>query len=268
MIIGATESLFIGSVSFPYTARIDSGAAKTSLHAVDLKVIGDQATNMKGDIGKTLSFTTENGAGQSQRLQAKIVGTSKISNSQGTETRYSVLLSMRFNKHTRKIKVNLRDRSDMKYKLLIGRNWLKGYYMVDVSDKKRIGALASLRITEADLTFNTRIDTGAKESSLHAFDLKIDNEHHDMMKNVGKVIHFSTANERGDTKVIQSRIIDTAVIRNAQGSELRYKVELHVGQPGQEYKVKVNLRNRTKMAHKLLIGRNWLQGHYIVDVDL
>ena len=90
----------------------------------------------------------------------------------------------------------------------------------------------------------------------------------DMEKNIGKVIHFMTENEKGESHVVKSRIVETSLIRNAQGSEIRYMVELNVGEPGQEYKVKVNLRDRSKMSYKLLIGRNWLQGHYIVDVSL
>ena len=42
---------------------------------------------------------------------------------------------------------------------------------------------------------------------------------------------------------------------------------LSVGEPGQEFQVDVNLKDRSKMGHKLLIGRNWLQGHYMVDVS-
>ena len=33
------------------------------------------------------------------------------------------------------IPVNLRDRKKLEYKLLIGRNWLDGKYLVDVSKK-------------------------------------------------------------------------------------------------------------------------------------
>ena len=267
-VIGSTADMYVGHAELPYVARIDTGAVNTSLHAIDLKVEGGSAKNMKENIGKMLSFTTENGQGQTKRLQAKIVKTSTVSNSQGTETRYMVDLDVGFKGKERKVRVNLRDRSHMDYKLLIGRNWLKGRYVVDVSDKKYIGPVAPISIVESGMMFKTRIDTGAVENSLHAVNFKIDNEDTDMENNVGKVIHFTTENEKGESKVVKSRIVETSLIRNAQGSEIRYMVELNIGEPGEEYKVKVNLRDRSKMTYKLLIGRNWLQGHYIVDVSM
>lgn len=267
-VIGSTAKMFVAHADLAYVARIDTGALNTSLHAVDLKIEGGSAKNMKENIGKMLSFTTENAAGQSQRIKAKIVKTTTVSNSQGTETRYMVELDVGFKGKERKVIVNLRDRSHMDYKLLIGRNWLKGRYVVDVSDKKYIGPIARINVVESGMMFKTRIDTGAVENSLHAIDLKIENEDADMNKNIGKVIHFTTENEKGESKVVKSRIVETSLIRNAQGSEIRYMVELKIGELGKEYKVKVNLRDRSKMAYKLLIGRNWLQGHYIVDVSM
>lgn len=156
----------------------------------------------------------------------------------------------------------------MDYQLLVGRNWLKNKYIVDVSDKKIIGPIASINILETGMMFNTRIDSGAGLTSLHAIDLHVENGVKDMEKNIGKTLSFTTENELGETKRVHAMIVDTEFIRSAQGRELRYKVELTLGEKGQEYKVKVNLKDRSKMSHKLLIGRNWLQGHYLVDVSL
>ncbi len=38
-----------------------------------------------------------------------------------------------WNGKNKSIPVNLRDRSELEYKLLIGRNWLEGDYLVDVT---------------------------------------------------------------------------------------------------------------------------------------
>ncbi|GIU45722.1 hypothetical protein BEL05_04010 [Shewanella colwelliana] len=267
-IIGQTAQMSVSEVGLTYEARIDTGAGNTSIHAFDLEVEGGSAKNMKDNVGKTIWFTTENRTGESKRLSATIVKTSTVSNSQGTETRYMVSLKIGKKGDERKVKVNLRDRSHMDYKLLIGRNWLKGKYIVDVADKQLIGPVAPISIVETGLLFNTRIDTGAVENSLHAVDLKVENGVDDMEKNVGKMLFFTTENEQGKQHRVHARIVETSLIRNAQGSEIRYMVELQVGELGKEYKVKVNLRDRSKMTHKLLIGRNWLQGHYMVDVSL
>ena len=179
-----------------------------------------------------------------------------------------VNLEIGFPDALKKVKVNLRDRSHMDYKLLIGRNFLKKDYIVDVSEKKTIGPIAKLNIKQANLIYNTRIDTGAVENSLHAVNLRIEKEDKtDMENNIGKMITFTTENDKGKKVDIRTKIRGTSLIRNAQGSEIRYMVRLSVGEPGQEFLVDVNLKDRSKMSHKLLIGRNWLQGHYMVDVS-
>ncbi|RTR39668.1 hypothetical protein EKG38_07655 [Shewanella canadensis] len=267
-IIGSSELMSVEQTGLSYEARIDTGAVNTSLHAFDLEIEGGSEKKMKDNVGKTLIFTTENEESLQKRLQAKIVKTSTVSNSQGRETRYMVDLKVGFPGKERKVRVNLRDRSHMDYKLLIGRNWLKDKYIVDVSEKKVIGPIAPISILESGLTFETRIDTGAVENSLHAVDLKVENGEKDMEKNIGKRLSFTTENEKGESHRVNAMIVETSLIRNAQGSEIRYMVELTVGQPGQEYKVKVNLKDRSKMSYKFLIGRNWLQGHYMVDVSL
>lgn len=268
-LIGQTAELKVAEARLDFHARIDTGASNSSINAFDIKVENGDPNNMKANIGKIVHFTTENERGQQQRLSAKIIHTSTVSNSQGTETRYMVELGVGFAGNIEQIKVNLRDRSHMDYKLLIGRNWLKkGHYLVDVSDKNIIGPIAKINIEKAGFAYKARIDTGAVETSLNAFDLEVhDGVKDKMVKNIGKWISFTTENEKGQQKRITSRIIETSLIRNAQGSEVRYMVQLKLGEKGKEYKVKVNLKDRRHMTYKLLIGRNWLQGHYIVDVS-
>ncbi len=267
-IIGPTADMVVAETGLSYEARIDTGAGNTSLNAFDLEIEGGSAKKMKDNVGKTIWFTTENNKGDKKRLNAKIVKTSTVSNSQGTETRYMVALKVGFKGEERTVNVNLRDRQHMDYKLLIGRNWLKNKYIVDVSEKNIIGPVAPISIVETGLIYKTRIDSGAVENSLHAIDIKVENGEKEMEKNVGKMLSFTTENEKGESHRVHARIVETSLIRNAQGSEIRYMVELNVGEPGKEYKVKVNLRDRTKMTNKFLIGRNWLQGHYLVDVSL
>ncbi|MCG9696858.1 RimK/LysX family protein [Shewanella sp. Isolate11] len=267
-IIGPTADMRVAEAGLNFEARIDTGAGNTSLNGFDLEIEGGSAKKMKDNVGKTLWFSTENNKGEKKRLSAKIVKTSTVSNSQGTETRYMVALHVGFAGKERQVNVNLREREHMDYKLLIGRNWLKDKYIVDVSEKNVIGPLAPISIVETGLIYNTRIDSGAVENSLHAIDLKVADGDKDMEKNVGKMLSFTTENEKGESQRVHARIVETSLIRNAQGSEIRYMVELNVGEQGKEYKVKVNLRDRSKMTNKFLIGRNWLQGHYLVDVSL
>jgi hypothetical protein len=267
VILRQSEMMTIEPKGLSYHARMDTGAENSSLHATELEIIGGSAKKMKKNIGKTIAFTTENEQGEKKRMEAKIVDTSTVSNSQGTETRYIVQLPIRFEDKTHKVDVNLRDRSAMEYKLLIGRSFLKKGYVIDVSKKKLIGEQAKINVKEAGLVFNTRIDSGAVQTSLHAIDIHIEDEDKVNMKNnIGKKITFTTVNEKNKRKTIKTYVYGTSYIRNAQGDETRYTVMLNLGQKGSEHLVRVNLRDRTKMGYKLLIGRNWLQGRYLVDV--
>ncbi|MCL2918786.1 RimK/LysX family protein [Shewanella litorisediminis] len=267
-VVGQSVDIHQPGSGLNFVARVDTGASISSIHAVDIEVLGGEAESMKDNIGKRVRFTTEGRGGVSKTIEARIVKVTTVSNSQGTESRYTVELELQYEQDLRNIRVNLRDRGHMDYKLLLGRNWLEGHYLVDVAEKNVIGERAPIHLVEGDITFDTRIDTGAVENSLHAIDIQIEDENPtDMEANVGKRISFTTGNEKGETRRIHSRITETSLIRNAQGSEVRYMVELTLGEPGKEFKVKVNLKDRSQMSHKLLIGRNWLQGHYVVDVS-
>ncbi|MGI2260788.1 RimK/LysX family protein [Shewanella sp. GXUN23E] len=267
-ILGPYETFSIEEGNIHFVARIDTGASNSSLHAFDMHVVGGEAKRKKDNIGKMLRFSTENRDGKRVELQAPIVDVSTVKNAQGTESRYMVELTLNFAGDARKVRVNLRDRGHMDFRMLIGRNWLEGHYLVNVQQLPVIGARAPIHIVESDLTYDARIDTGAVENSLHATHIHIhDADKDNMENNVGKLVTFTTANEHGQSAEVTTRIADTSLIRNAQGSEIRYMVELTLGEPGKEYKVLVNLKDRTKMRQKLLIGRNWLEGHYLVDVD-
>jgi len=133
-VIGETAWIQVEQLPFALLARIDTGARTTSMHAFDIH-INRASTMARENIGKTISFKTANRDGKFQTLTAEIVQVSTIRNSQGTEQRYVIEQSLSYKHKQKKVRVNLRDRSGMKYKLLIGRNWLAGDFLVDVDLK-------------------------------------------------------------------------------------------------------------------------------------
>ena len=130
-----------------------------------------------------------------------------------------------------------------------------------------VGAIEVLRVEEARLDFLARIDTGARSSSIHALDLEIADEATRVEDNVGKEIRFRVANERGDSAHLVGVIADVIHVRSAQGTEARYAVPLALTWNGVSKRVRVNLRDRAAMDCKLLVGRDWLRGSALVDVD-
>lgn len=142
------------------------------------------------------------------------------------------------------------------------------YAYSESSAKKVIGETANILVNEADLYYLSRIDTGARITSIHALDLQVENNSADKENNIGKDITFTTINQNNQKTKITTKIVDVAKVRNAQGVEYRYVVELVLTWQGIEKKGLVNLRDRSAMSYKLLIGRNWLSQDFVVDVDL
>ena len=114
-----------------FLARIDTGAARTSVHASGIVVEGGGA-DMAEDVGKTIRFVLTGEDGAARPMSAVIASVQRVRNSQGSETRYGVPLKISWKGVEKTVEANLRDRSDMDYKLLIGRDWLEGTALVDV----------------------------------------------------------------------------------------------------------------------------------------
>ena len=136
-IVGQVETIKVHQLDMDYKARIDTGAATTSIHAVDIKVTGEESDSddMRDHLGETVEFTSINENGEKTKFKGRIIKVSKIRNAQGVERRYAVEMDLGWNGEHKTVAVNLRDRSKLDYKLLIGRNWLEGSYLVDVEKK-------------------------------------------------------------------------------------------------------------------------------------
>ncbi|MGB5540870.1 MAG: RimK/LysX family protein [Gammaproteobacteria bacterium] len=120
-VIGSTASVHINEADLDFIARVDTGAATTSINARIIKVSGDQ-----------LEYALVNAAGREARLTSHIIKESSVGNAETREQRYYVYLTITYRGVARKTLVNLNDRGQSVYKFLLGRNWLSGNYVVDV----------------------------------------------------------------------------------------------------------------------------------------
>ncbi|RKF14328.1 hypothetical protein DBZ36_16850 [Alginatibacterium sediminis] len=157
--------------------------------------------------------------------------------------------------------------------------------LAQASETSTVGALEMIQVEEAQLEFLTRIDTGAASTSIHAINLRLesgdeiidqdgmseaelqDKVKPEMESHIGQKLVFSTENEKGVETEVKAVISDVIGVRNSQGKEYRYKVKLDLRWQDDHKEVAVNLRDRSKMEYKLLIGRDWLEGDYLVDVE-
>lgn len=129
-IVGATEMVTVQEAGLPFLSRMDTGAATTSIHAVDIKVAGPQGADCTG---QQVAFTVRNEQGEACRLTARVEKSETIKTSEGRAERLFVYLTVGWQGEAKRVLVNLNDRSAMKYRLLLGRNWLESDFLVDVA---------------------------------------------------------------------------------------------------------------------------------------
>lgn len=136
-----------------------------------------------------------------------------------------------------------------------------------IGDKHVIGATATVEEVRSDLLFKARVDTGATTSSLHVEEFIIEDEAKRMEDNVGKTIRFRMKNQDGESEWLKSRIAEVSLIKTSVDEEHRYKVLLTLRLYEVKKKVLVTLNDRSHMKYPMLLGRNFLRGDFIVDVE-
>jgi len=134
--------------------------------------------------------------------------------------------------------------------------------------KRVIGPIVAVEETESDFTFPARVDTGATTSSLHVEEWEVENGAEHMADNVGRTIRFRIINEQGESEWLQRKIAEISVIKTSEDKELRYKVRLNLQCQDVKKRVLVSLNDRSHMTYPVLLGRNYLQDDFVVDVAL
>ncbi len=131
-VLGAVVAVGEAETEMQFLARVDTGARTCSLHTIEKKVI-DGSKFMEDNVGKLLRFRIENHHGVSKWVERIIAEVRRIRTSEGEETRYLVPMALTCNNVEREVLVSLNDRSQMSYPMLLGRNFLAGTFVVDVS---------------------------------------------------------------------------------------------------------------------------------------
>jgi len=132
-VIGPTETVDIVEASFGLLGRVDTGAKTTSVHAESIQVDGE-----------LVSFDLACPNGRRISMQRPIAKTDKVRSAAGSEERIFVELTLEHAGHAKPVLVNLKDRSHMAYPLLLGRNWLKDDYVVDVAQEPVVPSAPSV----------------------------------------------------------------------------------------------------------------------------
>ncbi len=106
-----------------------------------------------------------------------------------------------------------------------------------------------------------KVDTGAKTSSLHAFDIKV------VTKNGIRYVKFKVhpiQKNEGIVVVCLAPLADQRIVSDSGGhKERRYVIQTQIQMGGLKKTIQLTLTNRQSMKYRMLIGREALKQFYI-----
>lgn len=131
-ILGATAIVTEISSGMQFPARVDTGAMSCSIHC-DAVEIQRASVNPKENIGKHIRFRTKGADGKPKWVQTKVADFVIVRTADRDEERYKVALRLRCNDVEKNVLVTLNNREKMSYPMLLGRNFLRDDFLVNVS---------------------------------------------------------------------------------------------------------------------------------------
>ena len=128
---------------------------------------------------------------------------------------------------------------------------------------KIIGGVETLYVTPIQMPFQARIDTGAETSSLDADHIK------PFERDGEKWISFNITNRKnGEKHHFEKPIKRRTHIVRINHEEERYVVNMSIKMGDELINAEFTLAERDKFNYQVLIGRNILNGRFIVDSSL
>lgn len=108
-----------------------------------------------------------------------------------------------------------------------------------------------------------RVDSGAKTSSLHAFNIQ------SFKRNDKSWVSFEVhpvQNDRKTTVRCECPIVDRRFVKSSSGTrEKRYVISAPLQMGGDIWEIELTLSNRDSMGYRMLLGREAMKGRMLVD---
>ena len=133
-------------------------------------------------------------------------------------------------------------------------------------EKKIIGWREWVKLPDLGVPFiKAKVDTGARTSSLHAFDLEI-------IKRRGvDVARFTVLPEQRKNNpeiIVEAKVAEYRYVKSSTGHQSKRPViltniELH----GEKWPIELTLANRDEMGFRMLLGRESFKGKMLIDVS-
>jgi len=110
-----------------------------------------------------------------------------------------------------------------------------------------------------------KIDTGARSSSIHAFDIK------QYQKDGQEHVQFKVHPLQRNTKVTVTcdiPVLEFRQVRSSSGhARQRPVIVTNVKALGESWPIEITLANRDQMGFRMLLGREAIRGRFLVDAN-
>ncbi|MDF3128927.1 RimK/LysX family protein [Kiritimatiellaeota bacterium B1221] len=130
------------------------------------------------------------------------------------------------------------------------------------SNRVEIGWREWIELPDWGLRLKAKMDTGAKSSSL-------DVEQLEFLPHNRVRFGIHQLRKTDSIKMVEAELFDTTKVRSSNGlTQKRIVVKTRIRLAGIEKEILVNLTNRRKMLHRILLGREALQEHFLIDAGV
>ncbi len=131
-------------------------------------------------------------------------------------------------------------------------------------EKKIIGWREWVKLPDLGVSkIKAKVDTGARSSSLHAFDMQV------YKKSGRDYVKFKIhPNQRSadHTKTCNAKVFEFRKVKSSNGqSELRPVIITDLHLLGETWPIEVTLTNRDEMGFRMLLGRESFRRNFLVD---
>jgi len=104
-----------------------------------------------------------------------------------------------------------------------------------------------------------KVDTGAKSSSVHAWDIELDDD----------VVRFNLHPLQDDESIViaaVARLVEHREVRSSNGEvDVRPVIRTPAVVRGQRFDIELSLTSRDEMGFRMLLGRSAMRRRFIVD---
>ena len=129
------------------------------------------------------------------------------------------------------------------------------------NDMKFVGWRETVSLPKFKLNdLRAKIDTGAKTSALHADKIEF------LSINGIRYVRFMFINDEGEEIIVKTPLIEERAIKSSNGDKtVRPVVKTDIRMGSERFEIEVTLINRDLMGFKMLIGREALNGRFLIN---